>query len=100
MNAPAHVIAAMRASIEAQQAAAVVDVLPDNWHAVMVFLGMATQWRKSGQHGERFEGLEYGSLAPVLRAKRQVPHAQPMDRLMDQLQVLEIQARDHLNTRH
>ena len=41
-----------------------VEIWPDNWHAVNVFLGMVTQWRSD--FGVR-TGLDYGVLPIVMR---------------------------------
>jgi hypothetical protein len=71
-----------------------------HWHAFAVFRGMATQWRtRQADVGLVYEGLDYGALQPVLEehAELPAPLRQRMPRLMPQLRLLEMAARDALN---
>lgn len=40
----------------------VLEIWPENWHAVRVFNGLATQWRRDGDH---IAGLLYPSIGVV-----------------------------------
>lgn len=87
------VIAQARANIEAQNARIGFAVWPENWHAVLTFVGMATQWRwVVGTKKALRAGLIYESLEEVRHAVRQrVPRAVRKRRgeLLEQLQVME-----------
>lgn len=75
-----------------------VSILPENWHAWHVFLGMGTQWRTTGGFGYRlYEGLDYAALPIVLAEHRDLQPRQPLPRLMPQLRTLEHAAREILN---
>lgn len=39
-----------------------MEIWPDNWQAVLVFNGLATQWRRESDH---IAGLIYQSVGPV-----------------------------------
>ena len=43
-KAPPEVLRAMAERLDAEARAALVDVWPENWHAVCLFVAMATQW--------------------------------------------------------
>lgn len=80
---------------------------PEHWHAVQVFLGMATQWRAVGGFGIAWTGLRYEAVERVERAVRdQVPRALRLRGrrgwpvLFDQLRVLEAKALVARNRRH
>lgn len=64
-----------------------VDVWPDNWPAVSLFVSLATQWRV-GPGGAT--GLDYAALPFVLRIQR-IPRADWSD-AFDALRVMEIEA--------
>lgn len=78
-----------------------VDVWPEHWHAVQLFLAMGTQWRIAvGPMGQVLRlGLDYAALDACDRIAR--PHV-PRDlrrhrrgqraELIDQLRTLEAQA--------
>jgi hypothetical protein len=56
--------AAQAEEFAARDRAPPVEVLPQNWPAVCVFVDCATQWR----YGERgATGLEYASVVAVMR---------------------------------
>jgi hypothetical protein len=90
----------MECRIAQQRPAVEADVLPENWHAVNVFLDMATQWRTHlGMRGLYYQGLDYGVLPVVLAGHKATPGRQPYPLVLQQLRVLETAALDHLNTR-
>lgn len=87
-------IAEARAAIEARNAKATLAVWPENWHAVMLFCDLSSQWRAaSSLLGIVWLGLDYSAITPlVLKAcKRSVPraHRRPEHELMPQLRTLE-----------
>ncbi len=99
-GASAAQLEALRGSIERRNRPQAAGVWPEHWHALEVFLAMATQWRTHlGARGLFYEGLDYAALPPVLAEHRRLPRRlrQPMDRLMPQLRTLELEARTHLN---
>jgi hypothetical protein len=66
LGLPEEMAAGLAAS--AQPAAAeAVEVMPENWGAMRVFLGMETQWRRAGMAGVAV-GLDYGALPVVAGA--------------------------------
>lgn len=81
----------MRQRLEGERQQRQFDVLPECWHAVMVFCAMSTQWRwASGAEGPALRrGLVYASLPVVMASLRRTPHRRPLDELMPQLQVME-----------
>lgn len=97
-GAPAEQVARYRARLIDEQRQRRVDIFPENWHAMCVFLGMGSQWRTEvGFGGRLYRGLEYASLPIVLAENRRVPHRQPIDVLMPQLRTLEATACTALN---
>lgn len=44
-----------------------LEILPDNWPAVEVFVAMGTQWRRAGMGGVA-TGLDYAALPAVCAA--------------------------------
>jgi len=85
---------------ERAQLQAEARVWPEHWHAVQVFLGMATQWQAvGGGFGFVWTGLRYEALPVVERAVRhQVPRELRLHRrsqwpvLVDQVRCLEAKA--------
>ena len=95
-GAPPDVLAAFQAQHDAQQPQTVA-VWPEHWHAVSVFIAMATQWHwaAGGFAPARRTGLRLEALPAVLPAVRaDLPSRcrQPYPRLLRQLQQLEDQA--------
>jgi hypothetical protein len=68
---PPAMAAAMRERASAAAEAAAVEVMPENWGAVRVFLAMSTQWRRAGLSGVP-TGLDYAVL-PALAGALAVP---------------------------
>lgn len=93
LGAPAAVIAATQVRITAEAKQARVDVWPENWHAVSLFLALATQWHwLVGLGGAQRIGLRYEAIhavLPMLSAKVPAQHQQPYAVLLGQLQHLE-----------
>lgn len=100
-GAPAEVVAQFRTALEARNASATFAVWPQNWHAVMVFCDMASQWRVvAGLAGLMYQGLEYSALPLVMRARKPLVarrHRQRLHELMPQLRTLERTAAKFLN---
>lgn len=93
-NAAPEVLRAMSERLQAEAQAVLVDVWPENWHAVCAFVGMATQWQWVTPWGAAPQrvGLRMEALPAVLPMVRgQVPRRwrQPHSRLLTQLQHLE-----------
>lgn len=44
-----------------------VEIMPENWDAMRLFVGMETQWRRAGMTGIA-TGLDYGALPVVAGA--------------------------------
>jgi hypothetical protein len=87
-------IATVRKVIEARNARATLAVWPENWHAVMLFCDLSSQWRAvAGMVRIVWLGLDYAAITPtVLKAcRRSIPraHRRPEHRLMPQLRTLE-----------
>lgn len=93
-GAPAEVLRATQNRLEAEAAERTVPIWPENWHAVIVFVRMATQWNWAApwrgipvRTGLRLEAL------PVVQAaaRREVPRRLRVkpDRLLQQLQLME-----------
>jgi hypothetical protein len=79
-------IDALRQQLRQQQQASLVQVLPENWHAVSVFVSMSTQW--IWDSGKR-RGLQFASV-PMARAEHRAGQfVVPLSKLMQQLRVLE-----------
>jgi hypothetical protein len=57
-----------------------VEVMPENWGAVRVFVAMGTQWRRAGTAGLPV-GLDYAALPPVAGALDVVVDADLLARL-------------------
>lgn len=73
-----------------------VEVWPENWQALQVFLAMATQWRIGiGINGMLWLGLDYNAL-PVVEDRLELPVAERAD-VFSRLRVLEAVARRALN---
>lgn len=72
-----------------------VEVLPDVWPALQVFLAMRTQWRV-GSCGAT--GLDYAALPAVLRLLRVKPADQPA--LFDDLRAMEEGALAYFGEKH
>lgn len=66
---------------------ATVEVFPENWQAVSVFVRMGTQWRRAGVKGIP-TGLDYAALGVVARACR----VRLSQALLDQVRTLEGEA--------
>lgn len=100
MGAPAHVIAEARAAIEAMPAK-LMPVLPECWHATVVFLRMSDQWRVHiGMAGPWYQGLDLAALPIVLQATEPTIEEhlrRPLAELLDQLHALASGARKVLN---
>lgn len=101
LGAPPEVLRATQERLAAEAASATVPVWPENWHAVIVFIGMATQWNwvapwrgQPQRTGLRLEAL------PVVRAAtlRNVPRRLRVGEaeLLDQLQQMEDAALDEM----
>lgn len=88
----------MRAWLSRSQHEGDVEVWPEIWHAVNVFLSMASQWRVL-VIGPRlhYQGLDLAAIGAPLREHRRIAHAVPFDELMPMLRLLERAARDVLN---
>lgn len=90
-------MAEWRAALHADAAAQQLDVWPEHWHAVQIFLAMETQWRvAAGMAGLVWLGLDYSAIDAAERiARPHVPRALRMHRrgqrpqLHDQLRLLE-----------
>ncbi|WP_428419184.1 DUF1799 domain-containing protein [Methylibium sp.] len=75
-----------------------VEVWPELWHAVNVFLAMAAQWRVLViGHRLYYQGLDLSAIGAPLREHRRIAHAVPFEELMPTLRLLERAARDVLN---
>lgn len=93
-GAPPAVLAAAQANVERSAAQAVVLVWPEHWHAVLLFIAMATQWHwvPVGLGGARRVGLRLEALPTVRPAVAATvpPHCRkPYPVLLGQLQQLE-----------
>lgn len=94
MGVAPEVLAMARAHIEEANRLAVVEVWPENWHALLVLIAMGTQWaRVAVASGPvRYQGLVYASLPLVLAAVRpRIPAElrRPLHELMAQLRAME-----------
>lgn len=104
LGAPPAVLAAARQRIEDEAAQATTPVWPENWHAVSLFMAMATQWHWITAPGvaQRI-GLRYEAL-PAVRAAVQasVPKRwrKPWPELLRQLQVMEDAALSEIKRMH
>ena len=78
---------AARFGLTVEEATQVVDLWPDNLHAVNTFTSMLTQWR-AGAAG--LIGLDYGVLRDVLRFTL-VPRSE-WPQVFDDLRVMEDEA--------
>jgi hypothetical protein len=61
------------AAAEAPAQPTVIDfhVWEENWRAVSLFVGLATQWRMHiGMAGVHYQGLDYGAVEVALRLER------------------------------
>jgi len=85
-----------RTDIALRNQAAVLSVWPQNWHALLAFIEMGTQWRLvPTMTGVLYQGLEYAALPVVLAAlKPRVPAdlRRPLHELLPQLRVMEQRA--------
>lgn len=59
-------IAEARQALHEQAAAETLSVWPENWHAVVLFDALRTQWRWAVGMGAQRLGLEYSAL-PIVR---------------------------------
>lgn len=88
----------MRAWLVEQAKTTTVPVWPEHWHAVLVFLGMGTQWSGFAMAGigrVLWQGLRYEALPPVQDAvRRRLPRRlrQRPEVLMSQIRTLEAEA--------
>lgn len=102
MGAGARQLEALRARIEAEEGSAdVLGVWPEHWHAFLVFMAMADQWRVVVREGRLMRlGLDYAALPVVLDAHRRLPRRlrQRPRALLQQLRVLTVAARDAFNS--
>lgn len=97
-GAPAEIVHEWRRILTKQAAERGVEVWPQHWHALRVFLGMATQWRViAGARRLLHLGLDYAALPIVLAEHRANPHRVPLAELMPQLRVLEEAACEERN---
>lgn len=81
-----------------QVKAAELRVLPENWCAVRLFLRCSTQWRVTqGAGGDRLLGLEYPSVLAVAAVLDPSPLRPTTDRLLEQVQVMELAAIEAAN---
>jgi hypothetical protein len=62
----------------------VIEVWPENWDAMRIFLGLETQWRRAGMAGVPV-GLDYAAL-PVVATALGVPL---LEDLLARLRILE-----------
>ena len=92
-GAPPEVLLAAEQQLAADALGDTISVWPENWHAVRVFLALATQWHWAATgHGSRRTGLRYEAIAAVLPAVRLAvhrKHRQAYPVLLGQLQTLE-----------
>lgn len=93
-GAPPEVITATQQRLAAEAQQATVDVWPENWHALGLFLALETQWNVAvGLAGARRLGLRYEAVTPLLQdmVRAEVPRRlhQPPAVLMRQLLQLE-----------
>lgn len=65
-----------------------LDIWPEHWHGLQLFLRLASQWRRAGMEGA-IVGLDYGPLGFWLEID-EVPRAE-WPEAVDTLQVLERQ---------
>jgi len=94
LSAPPEVIEAAIPRVEP----VAVDFLvwEENWRAVSLFAGLATQWRMHiGMAGVHYQGLDYDAVKTVLMLKRVPRSAWP--ETFDDLQVMERAALPLLN---
>lgn len=70
LGLPPEVAAGLLASARAA-VPATIEVMPENWDAMRIFLAMGTQWRRAGWVGVA-TGLDYAAL-PVVSAALDVP---------------------------
>ena len=93
LGAPPEVIAA---AIPAAPIAVDFLVWEDNWRAVSLFSGLATQWRMHiGMAGVHYQGLDYTAVETTLRLER-VPRVLWTETFRE-LQVMERAALPLLN---
>lgn len=96
MGVAAELIAEARAHIEEHNRSAELSVWPENWHAVLIFLDMDTQWRLVPAADRLlWQGLDRSAL-PITMAgiKCRVPEEcrRSLSELMPQLRTLEVRA--------
>lgn len=94
MGADDATIEAARAQIAAQgiePADADLEVYPENWEALMVFLRMQTRW-DIGPSGHRI-GMKYPDLETVMRRRK----VKNRDAMFEQIQTMEIAALEAIN---
>lgn len=73
-----------------------VEVWPENWQAVQIFIAMATQWRIGmGMNGMLWLGLDYNAL-PVVEDRLGLPAGDRADTFV-RLRLMETAARRALN---
>lgn len=93
MGVPEHEIQKAREALEARYALEGFLVWPQNWHALRVFVSMATQWRWAvGSRKALRTGMVYEALAEVRKGvKPGIPKhlRQKPGQLLAQLQVME-----------
>lgn len=92
----------MRKVIEARNAKATLAVFPENWHAVMLFCDLSSQWRAvAGMARIVWLGLDYAAVTPTVwkACRRSIPrpHRRPESRVMPQLRALEKAATEWRN---
>lgn len=91
-----------REAYRQRQESSTFEVWPENWRAFELFVALETQWDVAlGPTGLYFHGIRYGSLAEVERRLAPRPGDDvPDDRtVFEQLQLLEREARRHLNSK-
>ncbi len=84
LGLPPEVLAAMARGASPEPP---LEILPDNWPAVEVFVAMGTQWRRAGMAG-LVTGLDYAALPAVCGALGHDLDAE----LLTRLRVIEGQA--------
>lgn len=84
MGLPPQEIAQVRAVLQERARRELVEVWPEHWHAVTLFVAMSTQWRDGG-------GLDYAVLPVVEQRLPRLPRPlrQPRHVIFEQLGVIE-----------
>lgn len=93
-GAPAEVLRAAEQRLKAEADAVTLPVWPENWHAVNLFLALATQWHwvapwrlPAQRTGLRLDAVP--TVLPMVRRAVPARHRQPYAVLLRQLQAME-----------